>query len=217
MPLHKTFTDRNSHIAIWHTTEQPEELCELLPPPLRDIYRHEATTRFSSTARQMEWLAARVLAHCHFQIPHTLAYDPNGRPYIPGSDSYISISHSREYVAVAISAAPVGLDIEYSIKRAFRLRRKYLTPDELADLSHSFAPFMAPQAALIAWTAKEAAFKYYAHLTPLNTITDVSLSRFSIKVCLAASTIPENGRCQVRHFFFCGLFCSVASAGEEAD
>jgi len=217
MPLYKTFTDRLARIAIWHATEQPEQFRNLLPEPLRATCWYGAVARFVRPARRTEWLAARVLAHRHFRIPRTLDYAPDGRPYIPGDDRFISISHSHGYVAMALSAAPVGIDLELSGDRAWALRKKFLAPAELSALEGCFSPFMGQRVALSAWTAKEAAFKYYAHHIPLKTVTDVELSQFSLTACHAASSVPENGGSLVRHFFFGNLFCSVAAGTGAAD
>jgi phosphopantetheinyl transferase len=44
-----------------------------------------------------------------------LAYRPLGKPFIPGSLLEFSLSHSASWTALAVSAAPVGLDIEHVI------------------------------------------------------------------------------------------------------
>lgn len=48
--------------------------------------------------------ASHMLQHLHFT--------PAGRPLLPGS-LFCSITHSKEIVGATISAAPVGLDVEY--------------------------------------------------------------------------------------------------------
>lgn len=214
MPLYKAFTDRLARIALWQATERAEELRDLLPEPLRAACWEEAVARFPRPARRTEWLAARVLAHRHFQIPEMLAYAPSGRPYAPFTESFISISHSHGYVAVALSAVPVGIDIELYGRRAWELREKFLTPAELTAMAGGCPQVETPQAALFAWTAKEAAFKYYAHHVPLKVITDVKITRFTAAACHVASARTENGSALVRLFSFGGLACAVAAAAD---
>lgn len=44
--------------------------------------------------------------------PLTVAYEPKGKPYILHVPWYYNLSHSGDYVALAISDAPVGIDIQ---------------------------------------------------------------------------------------------------------
>lgn len=44
--------------------------------------------------------------------PLAVAYEPKGKPYICHVPWYYNLSHSGDYVALAISDAPVGIDIQ---------------------------------------------------------------------------------------------------------
>lgn len=44
--------------------------------------------------------------------PLAVAYEPKGKPYIRYVPWYYNLSHSGDYVALAISDAPVGIDIQ---------------------------------------------------------------------------------------------------------
>lgn len=44
--------------------------------------------------------------------PLAVAYEPKGKPYILHVPWYYNLSHSGDYVALAISDAPVGIDIQ---------------------------------------------------------------------------------------------------------
>jgi 4'-phosphopantetheinyl transferase len=43
----------------------------------------------------------------------TILENENGKPYIKDSNIYYSISHSNEYVIVAIDEKPIGIDIQF--------------------------------------------------------------------------------------------------------
>lgn len=81
-----------------------------------------------------------------------LLHDVHGAPLLAGSNLNISISHSRQFAAVAVSErGRIGVDIEEP--RPEQLRRvisKFLAPEEL--------PLWGDRL-LAAWTCKEAVFK----------------------------------------------------------
>lgn len=57
----------------------------------------------------------RILSDCTGQDPRTIRMvsGDRGRPYLPGSELYFSLSHSSDVALVAVaSGAPVGVDVE---------------------------------------------------------------------------------------------------------
>ena len=115
--------------------------------------------------------------------PAVIEHTPDGAPYIGGHDNlHISISHSRHLVAVAIDPSRrIGIDIEEPRPTQLaRVTQRFLSPEELAVYGDD------PDALLLAWTKKEAAYKItpYADLRlididdnaaidfPLSTIID---------------------------------------------
>lgn len=90
-----------------------------------------------------------------------LTHVADGAPLLEGAAMHISVSHCREYAAVALCPdGPVGIDIEQP--RPAQLQRvasRFLTTDEQAAIGPE------PDALLRAWTAKEAAYKL---LRPAN-------------------------------------------------
>ena len=89
----------------------------------------------------------------------------NGRPYIEGERLFVSISHSGEYVAAALSDKAVGIDIEIIKPITKRLLEKALCGDELAfvsggrGLSDTITDKEVLSRFFEVWTAKEAYFK----------------------------------------------------------
>ena len=83
-------------------------------------------------------------------------YFQNGKPYLVGSDLFISLSHSEEGVAAVVSETPVGIDIEKIKPITDKLinyvcnenEKEYIESGE--DREYRF---------FTVWTAKEAFFK----------------------------------------------------------
>ena len=62
----------------------------------------------------------------------------------------------QEYVAIAISASPIGIDIESINRNALALIKSYLQLKEICDLVECSN---TSEEALLLWGVKEAAFK----------------------------------------------------------
>ena len=89
--------------GIWKTEESTEELLALLPDPER---YEQQLTRFSSPHRKLEWLSVRVLLYQLLGEEKIIEYAPSGKPRLADSSYFISISHTRGYVAVILSPGP---------------------------------------------------------------------------------------------------------------
>ena len=129
-------------LYLWRLDEKSEELASIIDNGKRMLA--EALSRFKSTKRQQEWLATRALLA---QTPYKnleILYHNNGQPYLSDINRHISISHTQNYVAIAISATPIGIDIEEKGRNAYAAVKAYLQPQKEA---------------LRLWTVKEAAFK----------------------------------------------------------
>jgi phosphopantetheinyl transferase (holo-ACP synthase) len=84
------------------------------------------------------------------------AKDERGKPYIPGVNLHVSISHCKAGIACVISEHPVGIDVEEVSRINPRIARKICTPEELALLENA----EDKQKYLCElWVLKEACFK----------------------------------------------------------
>lgn len=156
------------HICVWHVTESLEELYALLPDD--EPIRKEATQRFRSLTRQIEWVAVRVLLCRMLERQVSIYYDEDGAPYLPNCEGLdISISHTRGYVAVALAEeGDVGIDVEQITNRVERVKERFIGSDEEADTVISL---------LLHWSAKETAFKMM-HRRKLNFLEDFHVRPF---------------------------------------
>lgn len=62
-------------------------------------------------------------------------FNENGKPYLAGNEKYISLSHSLNMVAIAISNKPIGIDIETIIPLTVvrQLAQRLLDKKQLAQ------------------------------------------------------------------------------------
>ncbi len=71
-----------------------------------------------------------------------IAYAEKGKPYLPEFPGlFFSLSHSGDYVALALSCHPVGVDIQEERKLSDALQEKYFTKEERASGAKPFAIF----------------------------------------------------------------------------
>ncbi len=93
----------------------------------------------------------------------TLETDPEGRPYLGDCAYYVSISHSAEAVACAVSESPVGIDIEKIKPVKTALVNYVCLPKEREYVNARETPVVADRETLLrffeVWTGKEACFK----------------------------------------------------------
>ena len=144
----------DAEIYIWHIEESCDELSSLIAD--NGLSLAEVRKMSNSSDRQREWLAVRALLKCTPYKDEAILYHSYGKPYLAGGSKHISISHTREYVAIAFSDNPIGLDIENACRNAIGAVRAFLQPNEVEMLSTCDD---LTREALFLWSAKEAAFK----------------------------------------------------------
>lgn len=88
------------------------------------------------------------LGYSNFPFKHT----DKGQPYLENSDQYLSISHSKGWFTLAISAAAVGVDIE-PIRTSIEKGKSYFLNESDSRQSFSLEELH------VIWGAKEAIFK----------------------------------------------------------
>jgi len=120
-------------------------------------------------------LAKMAIADYSGQRPGDVSFDrtcrncgrPHGKPALRGGRLELSVAHSGDLVAVAVAAAPVGVDVEQLEGRTRPLGRDG-DPDALARLTladteraalAAVPPPGRARAFLVAWTRKEAVTK----------------------------------------------------------
>lgn len=168
--LEKVKSFGNAEIFFWHITENCEELSCLIAD--NGILLAEAQKKFKGTGRQREWLSTRALLK---QTPYKheeIVYDDNGKPGFASKSKHISISHTAEIAAIAVSDSPIGIDLELDGRNAVTVAKSFLQPQELEALMTSSEP---ENEALHLWSAKEAAFKFASH--KISVLKEIGITK----------------------------------------
>lgn len=149
---------------------------ELLPALTQERQQRALTCRFSNDRARTAgagWLLQYALAQ--EGIPATeqvLATTALNKPYlIHRPDVHFSLSHSGSWVVCAVSADPVGVDVEFP-RCTLDIGQRFFQPEELEGLDQ--LPYLQCRDQLNRlWTAKEAFVKALGGgLTiPLNSFT----------------------------------------------
>lgn len=156
MPLYKSIAvNDETHVLIWHITENEQ----VLNAPLTlETYSKNRLSNMKSELHRRAYLSVRHLLAIANYTDADLTYNEDGKPHL--SDGvYISITHSYEYAAIILSAAPVGIDIEKQREKIIRIASKFVSDQEMEYLNASESEFMKKLTVL--WGAKEAVYKLY--------------------------------------------------------
>lgn len=156
-------------IALWKPEETSEELLSLL----NDSRYGKIAASYKTEKRKIEKLAARLLTNLLQEKETDILYDDNGSPYLPESSEYISISHTQNCIAVAISSHPVGIDVEQIAPKVLCLKEKFLNDQEIRSID----PDNELIHTLLLWSAKESVFKRM-HSSGINFKEDIHIQNF---------------------------------------
>lgn len=141
-----------TRLGIWKKEEplnQLESVFVLNPTELK------AYEKISNEGRKKEWLSTRILLTELLQQRVTIAYTPHRKPFIINHAANISISHSKNFVAIIISAQYFpGIDVEHISSRIEKVKHKFLCSAEL-EWCKQLSQLTA------CWCAKEAVFKIH--------------------------------------------------------
>ena len=146
---------KDPKLCVWKMDEPLEEMASLLNDV--SIYEDELQC-IKSAARRKERLATYVLLNKLLGHDVILRHGESGFPYLLDEPYSISISHTDDFVAVVISSdneKRVAVDIEYHSNRVFRVRNRFMSPQELAFLD----PVNNISHLLVCWCAKETLYK----------------------------------------------------------
>lgn len=86
--------------------------------------------KYHNNRHRLQWLSYRLLLKNVLQEDFIIDYQPNGKPILRHPQKNISISHSFDYVAVALSNHAIGIDIEKQSSRILKLKTKIANEKE---------------------------------------------------------------------------------------
>ena len=192
MALIKEIKTDSAKIAIWQITEEIDELKELIK---ESSIIEQIETQYNNPKRQREQLISHILIKHLLGEAKAIKHHTNGMPYIDGcTDLFASISHSRKSIAVAISAAPIGIDLEEIDRKQYSLLKKYASQTEQNWVENNQDATEKQLISAIIWSAKEAIYKLAntegllfeseIEITPFNPNTENSfLATYRNKPC----------------------------------
>jgi phosphopantetheinyl transferase len=141
---------------IWRVREIKESSEELLALLEQKDWYIPRINQMVSENRKKEWLAVRVLMKELLGEEKEILYTTTGKPYLKDDSFYVSMSHTKGYVAVVLSKCnSVGIDIEYVSSRIQKISSRFMSESELAGISKECEDIHL----LLHWSAKESLFK----------------------------------------------------------
>lgn len=158
MPLYKViYLSNNTKLYLWRITEDLEELYNEVKLKDSSIARLDG---MKSVSHKKGFLSVRkLLQHIDYN-DFDLYYDASGKPHLKPQtcgikNMQISISHSHDFSAIAISDKNIGIDIEILKEKILKIAPKFMN---LAHLDSLLEEEKIKKATVI-WGIKESIFK----------------------------------------------------------
>jgi phosphopantetheinyl transferase len=132
-----------------------------------------SSSLFQNDKRRREHLAWRRVVRSELGRDVTIEYNKVGAPIVDRPNTYISVAHGSERVAVTIADEPVGVDIESLNRNYERIKSRYMTPAEESLSTMEEWP-------AVVWTAKEAIYKLYGQ-REVDLTEDIRITTFDTR------------------------------------
>jgi len=159
MPITHKIESKKITILVWEITESLEEII-VLGGSIN-------TSNHTSEKRKKEHLVSRLLVN-EIYPTKTIIYNEFGAPELDNG-KHISISHSKELVAVILSDKNTGLDIEQISEKSLRLASKFVSEKNLIKLNK--------EKSTLIWCIKEAIYKWHQK-GGVDFIKDIIITEF---------------------------------------
>ncbi len=140
-------------VLVKQMTETVTELIEKLGN--FDAYKPDFL-KLSTEKRKLEFLNIRVGLNFMLGEDVFILYNSQGKPYIADSRYNISISHSKNMLALAMHPTRlVGIDVEFYSDKVQKIYKRFLSQPEQEELYGD----KDLEKLMMAWSAKEAMYK----------------------------------------------------------
>jgi phosphopantetheinyl transferase len=152
MPLYKEVIIKDAAVLyLWKITEDIEWFKGAVKLNLASQKR---VNSMKSESHQKGFLAVRMLLQHLGYSDFDLEYDANGKPHLKDTKC-ISISHSHEFSAIAVSSNPIGIDLEQMKEKTLKIASRFMDVSHLDNLSEA----EKIKKATVIWGIKESVFK----------------------------------------------------------
>lgn len=195
MPLHKVvYLSNNTKLYLWKITEELDLL--LSEVKLKDSSKVRLEN-MKSESHQKGFLAVRMLLQHLDYTDFDLYYDSLGKPHIKPQgcsikDVHISISHSHEFSAIAISNENIGLDVEKLKEKTLKIAPRFMDVSHLENLNNEDKV----KKATVVWGIKESIFKVKNEVG-ISFPDHISETPFSLEDKTANATLKFNNNPEV--------------------
>ncbi len=147
--------EADTQIAVCAFDEDDAFYIDALEIPRKDI---EDLANLNARRRQEILTSRYLLQHLTGEnIWSLFQKDEYGKPYLAGTDLFISLSHSHNRSAAILSKKRVGIDLQKSVEKIHRIKNKFLNPVELLSLKSGEEISKLH----LYWGAKESMYKAY--------------------------------------------------------
>jgi phosphopantetheinyl transferase len=153
MPLFKIINhNKNTTIFIWKIDESLAQLEKSVTLNDRSIKRIQG---MRSESHKKGFLAVRKLLETAQLTDFDLYYTDDGKPHLKDG-RIITISHSFDFSAIAISESEIGIDIEKNRDKIQRIASKFIVSENNFLCNENLTEQLT-----VIWGAKESLFKIY--------------------------------------------------------
>ncbi len=174
MPVCRFVETAHNAYLLWRIIEPEKVLLEgtSLTPSEQDVYQ-----KITHPHRKKEWLASRkglkaLLTELGYEYTG-LHKDVWGKPYLAGSNVYISIAHCANFAFIAMDrTCQIGIDIQQPHEKLQKVKEKVFNKEEIEDAGNDLEKLC------IYWCAKEAIYKAYGGKN-LSFKQDVNIRKFA--------------------------------------
>ena len=136
MPLIKKIELNDGIVGLWEISEPLEYFSKLIEKLASD-------TRFQKITfekRKIEFLAVRALLMELTGEFKEVKYKTDGAPFLAGDNHHISISHSKNLVAIIIHKNKAGIDVEITGRPVAKIANKFISEEEIDAIYKSKVP-----------------------------------------------------------------------------
>jgi len=149
--------ESGAHLLVWEANETETELLAILPS---SVLTEAELAEVNLAPKKKEFLASRLAIRYlakQLNIPFLgIKKDQHGKPYLVDSSWQMSITHSRDYMAVIMHPNNlVGIDIEKPQEKMWKIMPRLYSEQEINDIDQNLENMS------IYWSAKEALYKLY--------------------------------------------------------
>jgi len=143
----------STHVVVWEIDNDIKAMRDRLNLSQNEQNHVDSMKPF----RRKEWLSKKFVLNTLLEREVEIIKDKYGKPFIAGHDQFISISHSKDMLAVILSEQKVGIDIQREESKIQKIAQKFLFESQISDIEKS----VYLDTLHYYWGAKESMYKAY--------------------------------------------------------